>query len=106
MKTGIELIAEERSRQIQAEGFSAEHDKAHKPFNLIRAASAYVESAIDHSFLDDGRIDIEMFEYHQDCTRECFWPFEPERFKPTTTIRDLVKAGALIAAAIDRLQQK
>ena len=34
------------------------------------------------------------------------WPWEQESFKPTTDIRDLIKAGALIAAAIDRLQMK
>ena len=34
------------------------------------------------------------------------WPWDKESFKPTTSLRDLVKAGALIAAAIDRLQNE
>jgi hypothetical protein len=35
------------------------------------------------------------------------WPFAPERWKPSPSnrIRELVKAGALIAAEIDRLQR-
>lgn len=31
MKTGIELIAEERQRQIEIEGWTAEHDKEEHP---------------------------------------------------------------------------
>ena len=33
------------------------------------------------------------------------WPWEPEAWKPTYPVRDLVKAGALIAAEIDRLER-
>jgi len=29
MKTGAELIAEERQRQVEKEGYSAEHDDCH-----------------------------------------------------------------------------
>ena len=29
MKTGVELIAEERQRQIEVEGYSAQHDSQH-----------------------------------------------------------------------------
>lgn len=37
-----------------------------------------------------------------------YWPrrWSPDWYKPTNAIRDLVKAGALIAAEIDRLQRK
>lgn len=33
------------------------------------------------------------------------WPWGTQSFKPTNSIRDLTKAGALIAAEIDRLQR-
>lgn len=40
MKTGIELIAEERRRQIEAEGWTAEHDKGENSNGQLAAAAA------------------------------------------------------------------
>ena len=45
MKTGIELIAEERQRQIDVEGYSQQHDSLHPLSEFIYAAIAYAESA-------------------------------------------------------------
>lgn len=45
MKKGIELIAEERQRQIDVEGYSEQHDSQHNASELIYASIAYVESA-------------------------------------------------------------
>ncbi|WP_373400076.1 hypothetical protein V8V91_10940 [Algoriphagus halophilus] len=41
MKTGIELIAEERQRQIEKEGWTSEHDAKHKNGELAHAAATY-----------------------------------------------------------------
>ncbi len=41
MKTGIELIAQERQRQVSEEGWTAEHDDGHTDQELARAASCY-----------------------------------------------------------------
>jgi hypothetical protein len=84
--TGIELIAAERRRQIEAEGWTPEHDDAHRNNELARAAAAY-------ALPDDYR----------DCDH---WPWN-DSWKPTPDdrIRELVKAGALIVAEIDRLQR-
>lgn len=82
MKTGVELITEERQRQIDVEGWSAEHDdKNNNDVSLSGAAAAYLTNDID------------------------FWPWDEEWYKPTSRVRDLVKAGALIAAEIDRLNR-
>lgn len=109
MKTGIELIAEERKRQIDVEGYSKQHDSQHSPRELIQAADTYLESA-------DLTLHSKEFSpsnawhqtnlpfYRNEIKRN--WPWEQESFKPTTDMRDLIKAGALIAAAIDRLQMK
>jgi hypothetical protein len=35
-----------------------------------------------------------------------FWPFRPVAFKPVSPVRALTKAGALIAAELDRLVAK
>ena len=49
MKTGIELIADERKRQVEVEGWSQEHDNQHDPMEFIRAAKAYL--MIDKDFI-------------------------------------------------------
>ena len=86
-KTGIELIAEERQRQIEEEGWTAEHDKQWKHGELAEAAACYA------SWLDRPSTDI-----------EAVWPFDMTWWKPSQDrIRELQKAGALIAAEIDRL---
>ena len=109
IKSGIELIAEERQRQIDVEGYNAQHDSYHSPRKFIHAANTYVKSADltlhskEYSPSDPWHQTNLPF-YRNDIKRT--WPFEDESFKPTTDIRDLVKAGALIAAAIDRLQMK
>lgn len=41
MKTGIELMADERARQISAEGWTPEHDDRHIWGELVSAAICY-----------------------------------------------------------------
>jgi hypothetical protein len=87
MKTGSELIAEERKRQIEEEGFAVKHDSQHTNGELSRAGAIYALSADERDafFVADP------------------WPWDLHWFKPTPNdrIRELTKAGALIAAAID-----
>lgn len=87
MKTGTELIAEERARQISAEGWTPEHDDKHGMSELAMAAVCYATPAA-----------------HRGTT---YWPWSSRWWKPTpeNRIRELAKAGALIAAEIDRLQR-
>lgn len=102
MKTGIELIAEERQRQIDVEGYSAQHDSQHKASEFAYAIIAYAEAAkaginCRESGITDERY-ISMAK--SDMGRHFPWG----EFKTTTDIRDLTKVGALAAALIDRLQ--
>jgi hypothetical protein len=94
MKTGVELIADERARQISVEGWTPEHDDKHDKEELTAAACCYAMPPDVLAALSEmlGRL----------------WPWDVEWFKPTphNRVRDLVKAGALIAAEIDRLQRK
>ena len=95
MKTGIELIAEERQRQIGSEGWTPEHDAMdNSGGELAMAAACYAFDAVALP-----TIDAKGFIYNN-------WPWSRKWWKPTPcdTIRQLVKAGALIAAEIDRLQ--
>jgi len=95
-KTGAELIAEERQRQISQEGWTPEHDDGHREDELAKAAMCY---AMPNRYRDLKPLSRN---YH-----ETFWPWEQEFWKPSPNdrVRELTKAGALIAAEIDRLQR-
>jgi hypothetical protein len=94
--TGIELIAAERKRQIEEEGWTAEHDDEHDRGELIRAAACYALPDMSLTFGNDN-LDISLI--------ELLWPWDLGWWKPSpgNRIRELEKAGALIAAEIDRL---
>ena len=91
MKSGIELIAEERQRQIDVEKYSAENDSNYTIGELAMAGACY---AIPNH--------IRLFKFDK---LPYWWPFGSDSWKPTPRDRrrELVKAGALIAAEIDRL---
>lgn len=96
MKTGIELIAEERERQIKIEGWTEEHDKQWNKGELARAAACYIAEDIPNA---------EVIIHFSNEYYENAFPWDPEYWKPTSNpVRNLQKAGALIAAEIDRLQ--
>ena len=107
--TGIELIAAERRRQIEVEGWTAEHDDAHSVGELIEAARCYAYAAqvaewhelADWFGLDaEGRINLPA-------ASNARWPWSPQAWKPTgDPVRDLTKAAALLVAEIDRLLRK
>ena len=93
MKTGTELIAEERQRQVSAEGWTPEHDDTHQKGELIDAGLSYLLAAINTNNT-----------VMQNPPRE--WPWERGCWKPSPDpVRNLVKAGALLAAEIDRRQR-
>ncbi len=91
MKSGIELIAEERQRQLEVEEWTPEHDALHTDESLAVAASCY---ALPEQY--------DRAEYVDN-----LWMWAEGWWKPTpeNRVRELVKAGALIAAEIDRLNQ-
>ena len=84
---GTELIAAERERQISDEGWTPEHDDQHTEGQLAKAAACYAVQAAGGA----------VTKYD--------WPWEGKWWKPGDPVRGLVKAGALIAAEIDRLRR-
>jgi hypothetical protein len=91
MSIGADLIAQERARQVQKEGWTPEHDAGHSADQLARAAAFY---ALPDEFREFGIWGRSLG------SRVWPWPNAP---KPGARIRELTKAGALIAAEIDRL---
>lgn len=91
IKEGIEIISEERKRQIKDENYTAEHDDTHSIGELANAASCYAM----------------IPELRPASLPPSHFPWL-SGWKPTPDdrIRELAKAGALIAAEIDRLQRK
>lgn len=88
--SGAELIAAERRRQVEEEGWTPEHDGEHAEGDLYEAAIAYLLALGER---DQPPPDV--------------WPWDSSWWKPTPgdEVRQLVKAGALIAAEIDRRQR-
>lgn len=102
MKTGIQIISEERDRQVTAEGWSPDHDSTHIEGQLAYAGASY---ALYHAMKTTfPPASFEKLKLEDQATKE--WPWEREWWKPSTDpIKNLAKAGALIAAEIDRLQR-
>ena len=97
MKTGRELIEEERWRQQVKEGYTPEHDDGHDAGDLARAALCYDLIGNGSLGTSDANADQSSASLPPD------WPWAKQWWKPKTRIRNLVRAGALYQAEIDRL---
>lgn len=101
--TAIDDIAAERRRQIEAEGWTPAHDDTHNDGELAEAAACYAcpNPTMGKWFIQgpDGM----MYPYDRPIPQA--WPWHPQWWKPTDRRRDLVKAGALILAEIERLDR-
>ena len=86
---GAELIAAERAAQESREGYNPAHDDEHDDRSLLLAGITY---AVLEANGDVG-------------AAEQWWPWPLREFNPKDPMRNLVRAGALIAAEIDRLQR-
>jgi hypothetical protein len=97
---GAALIASERAAQLGREGWTSEHDDDHDDASMLAAAACYVEHA---------RFAIRGQPYDPvkwpGRLAPLAWPWDDEDYKPKDPLRNLVRAGALIAAEIDRLQR-
>ena len=92
--SGVDLIRVERTRQIREEGHGRPDDRRHTREQLALAAATY---ALPAEWRDMTVLGTPL--------RQTFWP-QGWWFKPTSDdrVRELIKAGALIAAEIDRLE--
>ena len=102
----IDEVAAERRRQVDAEGWSPDHDDGHRNGEMALAAAAYTFNSVSHvgptayinfSFRRQpmGQFDLATL----------IWPWEWRWWKPIDRRRDLVKAAALIVAEIERLDR-
>lgn len=99
-------VLAERQRQISAEGWTPEHDDEHDGEEMADAAACYAsnkalfwaaEYALDVQGGDRATKDFVSY--------QPLWPWEHHWWKPRDRRRDLVRAGALILAEIERLDR-
>jgi hypothetical protein len=89
-------VLAERRRQIEQEGWTLKHDDEHDGGQLPMAAASYAVAA---SYASAG-----LFPMPKGAPPTS-WPWRKSWWKPTTPRRDLVKAGALILAEIERIDR-
>ena len=100
-KTGCQLIIAERFKQVAQKKHTVKKDKDLEEGALAGVAQAYAGFAVASMAIRDL--------LRKEGTTPPFWPWKELAWKPEKgdtprdQIRDLAKAGALIAAEIDRL---
>lgn len=112
---GVDLIAQERQRQIEVEGWTAEHDDEHAEGELALAAALYASPEplyrVSHTVLGTTFEDpwpwwnYRNYDRYNDGGVEIKTTRRWDKRRKHSPLRRLVIAGALIAAEIDRLQR-
>lgn len=100
-------VLAERRRQVAVEGWTPEHDDEHIGGSLANAAACYAHHAgIASSRIAYGGASAAAIEaIFARRPPPVNWPWIKSCWKPTGRRRDLVKAGALIIAEIERLDR-
>lgn len=103
-KSAIQLIADERQRQVEVEGWTPDHDDKHTDNSIAKAAACYAMPI-------DEREKYQSFTFSEPKRwYPRWWPksWNVNWWKPSPDdrVRELVKAGALIVAEIERLHRK
>lgn len=97
MSKALDDISAERARQLAEEGWSPIHDDAHRYGEMAGAAACYVLNSVR---IRNDRLAERTREFVKD-----LWPWAQHWWKPKDRRRDLVRAGALIVAEIERLDR-
>lgn len=97
----IDEIAAECDRQVEVEGWTAEHDDAHGGGVLARAGVAYAAHAAVG--LEATALDVPTY---CDFDPPKYWPWQRQWWKPKNPRRDLVRAAALLVKEIERLDRR
>lgn len=86
----------ERARQVEAEGWTPEHDDEHADGSLCMAAVCYAEW--DHYEHPRGAPHDDLVPVN--------WPWARKWWKPRDRRRNLVRAAALLLAEIERMDRQ
>jgi hypothetical protein len=102
-------VLAERRRQISAEGWTPAHDDAHTSGEMALAAACYAAHTATWSYIGHG-LDSRgggLYRVYQNAQEFVgrMWPWAREWWKPKDERSNLVRAGALILAEIERLDR-
>lgn len=86
-------VVHERCRQVEAEGWTPEHDDDHDSGDLAKAAAAYAMASVSQTQGYEVKRPPQL------------WPWDKAWWKPCDARRSLVKSGAMILAEIERLDR-
>ncbi len=96
-KAAQDVLAE-RERHVSVEGWQHEHDDLHDGGALADAAACYAATEPAFCALPFQGVGTQQYRW--------LWPWDAAWWKPTSRRRNLVKAGALILAEIERLDRQ
>jgi hypothetical protein len=108
--TAIDDIAAERCRQVEVEGWAPEHDDEHGGGELAKAAASYALHGRWFGHLRRAEFDPTGDRGQREGQRDLqlppqMWPWEWRWWKPRSFRENLVRAGALIIAEIERIDR-
>ncbi|MDE7599634.1 hypothetical protein NVR57_13035 [Enterobacter asburiae] len=86
--SAVSDVLAERRRQVTSEGYRHEQDDRYTDGELREAAACYIVAEGSPNLVPE------------------LWPWPATYWKPTNLRRDLVKAGALLLAEIERLDRQ
>lgn len=95
-------VLNERARQVEVEGWTAEHDDKHSDGSLALAAACYASNAA--TWANKGT--PKLREKYPLLSLSFRWPWAREWWKPKSQRQDLVRSAALILAEIERLDRR
>ena len=98
LSVALQHIVAELRRQVEMEGWSAEHDDEHPPGVLAMAGACYAQHGARQLQEPGATSTIGR-------ASPAFWPWEREWWKPKNARYDLVRAAALITAEIERMDR-
>ena len=98
--TAARDVLAERQQQMEAERWTPEHDDDHDTGEIAQAAACYASPQpiyVKETDYEEGMTGCVRF--------DGAWPWADQWWKPKDRRRDLVRAGALILAEIERLDR-
>lgn len=98
--TPLADVIAERTRQVEEEGWSLEHDDEHSGGEMARAAACYAAGSTFAHRPISRRADGPMGR-----SGSILWPWALTWWKPKDPRRNLEKAGSLILAEMERLDR-
>lgn len=105
MNDVIEEIANERQRQKGDEGWTEAHDDAYRNYELERAAASYAFPVWEIRESERQQL-MGLNPIALKSRPPKMWPWSAQWWKPKSKRANLIRAGALIVAAIERIDRQ